>query len=270
MSNILLVSATKLEHHDEELFGIPIHIIGVGKVNAAVNTLKLIQKYKPTHVVNFGSCGNLKDYEVGDVIPVGEVYDDFFGCVVPEHEPIRISDSTFKLFTTDSFYDFQENYHFSYENNIRDCDLVDMEGYSIAKVCKQENISVSLYKWVSDDGSHNDWLANAAAGYNNFKKLFKKKYMSDSIKKWHEMQEEKELLTQSSTGEGTFIYESPDGGDTVTRRPFGSDIDERETIKFTPKLSEDQIKEAYKVLAYYDAEVILHAAEIIEKDKDIL
>lgn len=83
------------------------------------------------------------------------------------------------------------------------------------------------------------------------------------------MQEEKESLTQSSTGEGTFIYESPDGGETVTRRPFGSDIDERETIKFTPKLSEDQIKEAYKILAYYDTDVILHAAEIVKKDKNL-
>ena len=38
MSNILLVSATKLERHDDELFGIPIHIIGIGKVEAAWNT----------------------------------------------------------------------------------------------------------------------------------------------------------------------------------------------------------------------------------------
>ena len=35
MSNILLVSATKLEHHETELNGIPIHIIGIGKVEAA-------------------------------------------------------------------------------------------------------------------------------------------------------------------------------------------------------------------------------------------
>lgn len=94
--------------------------------------------------------------------------------------------------------------------------------------------------------------------------------MSDSIKKWHEMQEEKESSTQSSTGEATFIYESPDRGETITRRPLGSDIDERETIKFSPKLSEDQIKEAYKILAYYDINVILHAAEIIKRDKHLL
>ena len=43
--------------------------------------------------------------------------------------------------------------------------------------------------------------------------------MSDSVKKWHEMQEDKK------------IFESPDGGDTVTERPFMGDISERVVIK---------------------------------------
>lgn len=176
MSNILLISATKLEHHDEELFGIPIHIIGVGKVNAAVNTLKLIQKYKPKHVVNFGSCGNLKDYKVGEVIPVGEVYDDFYGCVVPEHKPIKISELPFKLFTTDTFYESNAVYSNHYTEMIRKCDLVDMEGYSIAKVCESENVSLSLYKWVSDDGNSLNWKVNASIGYNNFKEVFYERF----------------------------------------------------------------------------------------------
>ena len=90
MPNILLVSATKLEHHDTEINGVPIHIIGIGKVEAALNTYKLIQKYKPDHVVNFGSCGSLCSARIGEVIEVGEVYDDFYGCVVPEHSSIKV------------------------------------------------------------------------------------------------------------------------------------------------------------------------------------
>ena len=173
MSNILLVSATKLEHHDDELFGHPIHIVGVGKVQAAINTYKLIKKYKPDHVVNFGSCGNLASHKVGDVLKVGEVYDDFYGCVVPEHNPIKVSDSQIKLFTTDTFYNAGSVYSNTYTDNINKCDLVDMEGYSIAKICKEENIFVSLYKWVSDDGVKSVWLENASIGYNNFKVIFK-------------------------------------------------------------------------------------------------
>lgn len=169
MSDILLISATKLEHHDDEIAGFPIHTIGIGKVEAALNTKKLIDKYNPKYVINFGSCGNLKDHKVGDVLEISEVYDDFYGCVVPEHLPILLKPIGYKLFTTDTFYDKVNTYSDYYTKMIEECDVVDMEGYSIAKVCMEAKVSLSLFKWVSDDGSSNDWLANASAGYNNFK-----------------------------------------------------------------------------------------------------
>ena len=185
MSNILLVSATKLEHHDEELFGHDIYITGVGKVAAALRVKSLIEGYKlahgckPSKIINFGSCGNLQDHKVGEVLEVGTVWDNFYtgNTGISPHSSIKVSDSGISLFTTDLFYDSSETYHESSTYYLNRCDLVDMEGYSIVKVCKQENISVSLYKWVSDDGSHNDWLANAAIGYSNFKTLFKERYV---------------------------------------------------------------------------------------------
>ena len=131
---------------------------------------------KPTHVVNFGSCGNLSDHELGKVLEIGSVYDDFYGCIVPEHDPITLSESPIKLFTTDTFYNSDAVYSNHYHEMVRKCDLVDMEGYSIAKVCKSENISLSLYKWVSDDGSTAEWEANADKGFNNFKKVFYERF----------------------------------------------------------------------------------------------
>ena len=77
MSNTLLISATKLEHHEDDIHGIPIHIVGVGKVESAINTTLLIQKYNPDIVINFGSCGSLSDYKVGEVLEVREVFNDF-------------------------------------------------------------------------------------------------------------------------------------------------------------------------------------------------
>ena len=56
MNNILLLSATDLEHGQSEIHGVPIHITGIGKINSAVNTTRLIQKYNPDIVINFGSC----------------------------------------------------------------------------------------------------------------------------------------------------------------------------------------------------------------------
>ena len=60
---------------------------------------------------------------------------------------------------------------------VDECNIIEMEGYSIAKVCSSENISLSLYKWVSDDGSNSEWLENAKAGFENFKIIFKEKFL---------------------------------------------------------------------------------------------
>jgi len=75
--------------------------------------------------------------------------------------------------------------------------------------------------------------------------------MSDSIKKWHEMQEEKESKT-SSTSPGTFIYESPDGGKTVKKRAIEQ-----------PIIDSDKKKQAYRLLCEYDEEVIKLAYKIL-------
>jgi len=178
MHNIILVSATKLEHHDDKIGGIPIHTVGVGKVEAALNTKKLIDNHKlangggkPSRIVNFGSCGNLKDYKVGEILEINEVYDDFYGCVVPEHNPILLKHLGYRLFTTDTFYDKENTYSQHYDRMVKECDVVDMEGYAIAKVCEQEGVPLSIFKWVSDDGSSKDWEANAAVGYSNFKEM---------------------------------------------------------------------------------------------------
>ncbi len=84
--------------------------------------------------------------------------------------------------------------------------------------------------------------------------------MSDSIKKWHEMQEAKKN-SQTATSAGTFIYESPDGGDTITRRPFHGDISDRETIKHP----ESKLRqEAYRLLCENDEDVIRLAMKILD------
>jgi len=54
MLNILLLSATDYEHNCKEINGIPIHLTGIGKTNAGIQTTRLIQKYDPDVVINFG------------------------------------------------------------------------------------------------------------------------------------------------------------------------------------------------------------------------
>jgi len=180
MSNILLVSATKLEHHDEELYGYPIHIVGVGKVEAAINTTRLIEEYNPDIVVNFGSCGNLKSYKPGEVLEVGTVYNDFFAGTLYNYLPFRLSQSKVKCFSTDTFFEYGETYHHSYEFRADSCDIVDMELYSIAFAARKADKYIHAYKWVSDDGDTSKWLENAALGYSNFKKVFADRFCEET------------------------------------------------------------------------------------------
>ena len=87
--------------------------------------------------------------------------------------------------------------------------------------------------------------------------------MSDSVTKWHEMQEAKKS-SQNATIEGTFIYESPDGGKTVTQRPSGGDIEDRVIIKYPERETAEIKKLAFSLLCNTDERVIRMAAKILE------
>ena len=78
--------------------------------------------------------------------------------------------------------------------------------------------------------------------------------MSDTIKKWHEMQEDKERK----------IFESPDKGETITERPFGGSISDRVTINSKTILSNGDKKLAYSILIEYPEASILEAARILK------
>jgi len=175
MGKIILVSASPFERYNEtEIQGISIFEIGIGKVNAASKMTQIILEEDPDMVINFGSCGNLKDYEIGQVLKVGTVINDYetYGLGSEEREIVIDEYSDIKLFTTDHFYQPFENYSSWYNQNINKCDVVDMEGFALAKVCKDHGVEFHSYKWASDDGNPDHWLENAAIGYKNFKNEF--------------------------------------------------------------------------------------------------
>lgn len=77
--------------------------------------------------------------------------------------------------------------------------------------------------------------------------------MSDSVKKWHEMQEEKK------------IHESPDGGKTVrSRTVYPGDITVTENVEVKTLPIAKLKKQAYKLLCEYDEDVIRMAMKIID------
>lgn len=173
----IYVSATALEHGVDNINGEPVYIVGTGKVLSAINITTLIKTFKPDLVVNFGSCGNLKNYKVGEVLEVGSVINDIdarpfaeYGTTpFSKYSNLRLSDSPIKCFTTDYFYDSQNlQYAPQYFDMIRKCDIVDMELYSIALACSIHGVTCRSFKWVSDNGNSDDWKVNAAIGFETF------------------------------------------------------------------------------------------------------
>ena len=48
---------------------------------------------------------------------------------------------------------------------IKTCDVIDMELYSIAFICKKMNIKLISIKWISDDDNSNNWRKNNDIGF---------------------------------------------------------------------------------------------------------
>ena len=153
--------------------------IGVGKINATYNTLKLIQIHKPKIIVNYGTVGAINTKLKG-IVECTKFYQrdmdvrglDFKLGETPfdKVKEIIISDSGYSCGTGDSFVN---------QKIEMEVDVVDMEAYAIAKVCMLENIEFKCFKYISDnadENANNDWNTNLALGAETFAKMINKKF----------------------------------------------------------------------------------------------
>ena len=152
------------------------HHIGVGKINATFNTLKLIDEFNPTLIINFGTAG-AKKKDLSGLIECTKFY----------QRDMDVRSLNFKLGET-PFDDINEiviadGYSCGSGDNFVDkeiemqVDVVDMEAYAIAKVCKKKNIKFKCFKYISDNAdsdSSNDWKKNLENGSNLFYRFAKK------------------------------------------------------------------------------------------------
>lgn len=151
--------------------------IGVGKVNAAINTSLLIEKYKPKRIINLGTAGGIK-LDTG-IYRVNHVFQHDVNLTSLGLEPGQI------LSDTNCFIDLKGHgytcatgdIHVTEKHKMRlDCDMVDMEAYSIAKACLLTNTKVEIYKYISDQADENaatTWQQEVAAGENLYIQVLK-------------------------------------------------------------------------------------------------
>jgi adenosylhomocysteine nucleosidase len=168
--NKLFLAAIKDETIGLEYF----NHTGIGKINATYNTLRLINIHKPKIVINYGTAGAINTKLKG-IIECTKFYQRdmdvrSLGLKLGETpfdnvKEIIISENGYSCGTGDSFVDKKIDMR---------VDVVDMEAYAIAKVCKLENIEFRCFKYITDNAdkdSNIDWNENLALGINAFSKF---------------------------------------------------------------------------------------------------
>ncbi len=141
-------------------------ISGIGKVNAALSTQLLIDKYSPDFILNFGTCGGMNsnveilnyyaiekccqfDFDLRELdgVPLGYIqdYDSvYFTVSIDGLEFLNKA----KLATADRF--ICSDADADAINNLVKCDLGDMEGGAIAQVCTSNSVPLYIIKGISD------------------------------------------------------------------------------------------------------------------------
>jgi adenosylhomocysteine nucleosidase len=187
MPRILVVMALRAESADVfEAAAVPVLFCGVGKVNAAMALTKELMHYKHQGqemplVVNFGSVGS-RCHPSGTLV----------ACRQFVQRDMDVRALGFALGVTPyddapSHLDFAPVFNlptaicgsgdsFATGHVEVDCEVLDMEAYALAKVCRHENARFACAKYVTDgaDGAAaDDWRRNVHKAAEEFLRLFR-------------------------------------------------------------------------------------------------
>jgi len=168
--NKLFLAAIK-----EETLGLDyFHHIGVGKINATYNTLRLIHLNKPKIIINFGTVGAI-NAELKGIVECTKFYQrDMDVTSLGFHLGETPYDGIREIITSEKGYACGTGDSFVSKKINMKVDVVDMEAYAIAKVCELENIEFRCFKYVSDNAdknANNDWKKNLTSGALAFSKF---------------------------------------------------------------------------------------------------
>ena len=162
--NKLFVAALK-----EETVGLNyFYHVGVGKINATYNLIKLIQEHKPSEIINYGTAGAIKK-ELSGIVECTKFYQrdmDVRGLL-----DFKLGETPFdtinEIINSEDGFSCGSGDSFVKDKIEMDIDLVDMEAYALAKISKLEGINFRCFKFISDNADDNatsDWMENCKKG----------------------------------------------------------------------------------------------------------
>lgn len=148
----LIVVALEEEATHLHRTGLPVLVTGAGKVNAAVAVATVLGEHSPQSIINLGTAGALRDGLIGihviSCVRQHDLDDQGLHALTGLHFglPIDLEGDGPVLTTGDVFVDDPMLRGRLSES----ADLVDMEGYAVAKAGKAADVPVMLVKIVSD------------------------------------------------------------------------------------------------------------------------
>jgi adenosylhomocysteine nucleosidase len=184
----LIVMALPLESQGVfERAGIPVLYTGIGKVNAAYNLTRRLSEYARAgipmpQVINFGTVGSRR-HRTGVILECHAFVQrdmDVTGLGVPlgvtpyEEIPARLEFP--RLFPELPGGECGSGDSFVMSEIAMECDVMDMEGYALAKVCLLERVPFTSVKYVTDGADHassQDWKTNLALAADQFLLLYR-------------------------------------------------------------------------------------------------
>jgi len=187
LPSILVVMALPLESQGVfERAGVPVLFSGVGKVNAAYALTRRLADYRSAglalpHVVNFGTAGSQR-HATGALLECTAFIQrdmDVTGLGVPlgttpfEDLPARLEVPP--VFASLLKGTCGSGDSFVISACAHDCDVLDMEAYAFAKVCRFEGCAFNAAKFVTDGADHaasSDWQRNLQRAADAFIALY--------------------------------------------------------------------------------------------------
>ena len=137
---------------------------GIGKVNAAMKTMRAICEYHPDMVINFGTAGTL-NHKVGDIFVCNHFIDRDLRKVTLDGVVSEIEFERYERFSNSVWGVCNTGDSFITSGADIEGDVIDMEAYAEADVCREMGIPFISVKYVTDvvgQNSSEEWYAKIA------------------------------------------------------------------------------------------------------------
>ena len=157
---------------------------GIGKVNAAMHTMRAICEYHPDVVINFGSAGTL-NHKIGDIIVCNRFVDRDLRNVILDGVISEIEfdrDAINRVFLSEHLMEHAKligtcntGDSFITQGSDIEGDVIDMESYAVADVCREMGIPFVAVKYVTDivgQNSSQEWFAKLKDAREGLTKFF--------------------------------------------------------------------------------------------------